>query len=92
MQPVRNRPATLTNSPAAIWKEACSMGRNTLTLRPHLHLPLRRLALCLDCEKCFELGATACPACGSGTWITLARFLEGGAAAEFAEARTPNAA
>jgi hypothetical protein len=48
------------------------------TLRPQLHLPLRRLALCLDCEECFELGAEACPACGSGTWITLARFLEGG--------------
>lgn len=55
------------------------------TLRPHVHLPLKRLALCLDCEKCFELGAAACPACGSRTWITLARFLEGApASAEFA--------
>ena len=50
------------------------------TLRPHLHLPLKRLALCLDCEECFELGAEACPACGSGTWTTLALFLEGGQA------------
>jgi hypothetical protein len=63
------------------------------TLRPQLHLPLKRLALCLDCEKCFELGAEACPACGSGTWITLARFLEGGqATAEFAGARASHAA
>jgi RNA polymerase subunit RPABC4/transcription elongation factor Spt4 len=63
------------------------------TLRPHLYFPLRRLALCLDCEKCFELGAEACPACGSGTWITLARFLDGGhASAEFAGARSPHAA
>lgn len=69
------------------------MQRDVSTLRPHLHLPLRRLALCLDCEKCFELGAAACPACGSRTWITLARFLEGGAAAaELADARTSNAA
>jgi len=68
------------------------MGRNSLTLRPQLHVPLKRLALCLDCEKCFELGATACPACGSSTWITLARFLEGGTAAEFADARASHAA
>ena len=63
------------------------------TLRPNLYFPLRRLALCLDCEKCFELGAEACPACGSGTWITLARFLDGGhASAELADARSPHAA
>ena len=68
------------------------MGRNTLTLRPQLHVPLERLALCLDCEKCFELGATACPACGSGTWIALARFLEGGAVGELVEARASDAA
>ena len=58
------------------------------TLRPYLHLPLKRLALCLDCEECFELGAEACPACGSGTWTTLALFLEGShASAELAGAR-----
>lgn len=63
------------------------------TLRPQLHLPLKRLALCLDCEKCFELGAEACPGCGSRTWITLARFLEGAqASAEFADARATHAA
>ena len=63
------------------------------TLRPQLHWPLRRLALCLDCEKCFELGAAACPACGSGTWITLARFLDGAqSSTELAGARTTHAA
>ncbi len=41
-----------------------------------VHLPLRRVALCLDCEECFEIGADSCPACGSETWCSLARFLE----------------
>jgi hypothetical protein len=40
-----------------------------------VHLPLKKLALCLDCDECFELGYTTCPACGSGTWSPLARFL-----------------
>jgi hypothetical protein len=40
------------------------------------HLPLRRVALCLDCDECFELGVDGCPACGSGTWTALGRFLE----------------
>jgi len=39
-------------------------------------LPFRRLALCLDCEVCFEIGPDRCHACGSETWCTLARFLE----------------
>ena len=42
---------------------------------PAMHLPLRRLALCLDCDECFEIN-DACPACGSETWTSLARFLE----------------
>ena len=42
---------------------------------PRMHLPLRRLALCLDCDECFEI-SHACPACGSETWTSLARFLE----------------
>lgn len=41
-----------------------------------VHLPLRRLALCLDCDECFEIGAATCPACGSETWTSLGRFLE----------------
>lgn len=46
------------------------------TLVPHVHLPLRRLALCLDCDECFEIGSGTCPACGSETWTSLSRFLE----------------
>ena len=42
---------------------------------PLMHLPLKRLALCLDCDECFEI-ADACPACGSETWTSLGRFLE----------------
>jgi hypothetical protein len=41
-----------------------------------LHLPLRRLALCLDCEACFDIGAPSCPACSADTWIPLAGFLD----------------
>ena len=41
-----------------------------------IHVPLTRLGLCLDCEECFEIGLDACPACGSETWMPLARFLE----------------
>lgn len=47
-----------------------------LAAGPRLHFPLRRLALCLDCEQCFEIGGDTCRACGSETWCTLARFLE----------------
>jgi len=41
-----------------------------------LHVPLRRLALCLDCETCFEVGSDTCPACGSRMWASVARFLD----------------
>ena len=41
-----------------------------------LHLPLKKLALCLDCDECFELGHEVCPACGSATWTPAARFLK----------------
>jgi hypothetical protein len=37
---------------------------------------LARLALCLDCEQCFEIDARRCPACGSKSSASLARFLE----------------
>ena len=43
-----------------------------------LHMPLRRLALCLDCEACFEIGTSSCPACGGDTWVLLAKFLDQG--------------
>jgi hypothetical protein len=41
-----------------------------------LHVPLARLALCLDCETCFEVGSATCPACGSRMWASVARFLD----------------
>src|SRR2546426_11088860 len=43
---------------------------------PRVHLPLRSLALCLDCDECFEVGPETCPACGSATWTSISRFLE----------------
>ena len=42
---------------------------------PRTHLPLRQLALCLDCDECFGIGPETCPSCGSSTWTSLARFL-----------------
>ena len=42
-----------------------------------LHVPLARVALCLDCEACFAIGSDACPACGSRAWASIARFLHG---------------
>jgi hypothetical protein len=62
------------------------MLRHAMRLRPQLHVPLRRLALCLDCEVCFELGPATCPACGSTTWTAIARFLEHAAASALEEA------
>ena len=46
------------------------------TISPRVHLPLRRVALCLDCDECFEIGSHTCPACGSTTWSSLSGFLE----------------
>ena len=40
-----------------------------------VHLPLRQLALCLDCDECFGISSRRCPACGSATWTLLSRFL-----------------
>jgi hypothetical protein len=40
------------------------------------HFPLRRLALCLDCDACFEIGSPTCPACGAESWVLLSRFLD----------------
>jgi hypothetical protein len=34
-------------------------------------LPLRRTAVCLDCEACFPLGARRCPSCASGAWMPM---------------------
>jgi rRNA maturation endonuclease Nob1 len=40
-----------------------------------LHVPLERVALCVDCETCFEISNHPCPACGSRTWVSVARLL-----------------
>jgi hypothetical protein len=40
-----------------------------------LYFPLARLALCADCEVCFEIGFDACPACGGRTWSPVARLI-----------------
>ena len=42
---------------------------------PRLYFPLARLALCADCEVCFEIGFDACPACGGRTWSPLAKLV-----------------
>lgn len=41
-----------------------------------LHLPLRRLALCVDCEACFDIGMPSCPGCGGDSWVLLTKFLD----------------
>ncbi|MGH7390564.1 MAG: hypothetical protein ACREM3_14065 [Candidatus Rokuibacteriota bacterium] len=51
------------------------LDRARKTPAPPLHFPLRKLALCLDCDACFEFGPRICPACGSETLASLARFL-----------------
>jgi hypothetical protein len=47
------------------------------TTPPGTYLPLARVALCLDCETCFDIGAAGCPACGSETLAAIGRFLVG---------------
>jgi hypothetical protein len=50
------------------------IGRRRI-LAASVHLPLRQLALCLDCDECFAIDSPACPACGGATWTALSRFL-----------------
>ena len=40
-----------------------------------VHLPLRQLALCLDCDECFAIGCPTCPACGSATWEVVRQLI-----------------
>ena len=56
---------------------------------PRVHIPLARLALCADCEVCFEIGPEQCPGCGSETWSPLSRFI--GNASEKAVVRAVHA-
>src|SRR6266566_4925947 len=51
------------------------MIRRRRMLAAKVHLPLRQLALCLDCDECFEISSPTCPACGSVTWTSLSGFL-----------------
>jgi hypothetical protein len=51
------------------------------TLAAKVHLPLRQLALCLDCDECFDIRSPMCPACGSATWTSLSLFLARASAA-----------
>jgi hypothetical protein len=51
------------------------MIRRRRMLAARVHLPLRQLALCLDCEECFGISSPTCPACGNATWTLLSRFL-----------------
>jgi hypothetical protein len=51
------------------------------------HLPLRQLALCLDCDECFSISSPTCPACGSATWTLLSRFLAQASSADQARHR-----
>ena len=53
-----------------------TMVRGSGMIADSTHLPLRKLALCLDCDECFELGSMTCSACGSRTWTPLARFID----------------
>ena len=46
-----------------------------LTAAPRVHIPLDRVALCLDCDACFDVEYHHCPACGSGTWSSVSRFI-----------------
>lgn len=50
--------------------------RGRIQAQSSVHVPLKKLALCLDCDVCFELALGTCPACGGETWAPLARFLE----------------
>ncbi|HET7342283.1 MAG TPA: hypothetical protein VFL90_12550 [Methylomirabilota bacterium] len=49
--------------------------RAQLTDTARSYFPLARLALCLACDVCFEIGPETCPACGSETWSPLSRFI-----------------
>src|SRR5438093_11723617 len=40
-----------------------------------VYFPLARVALCADCEVCFEIGPDACPACGGTSWSPISRLL-----------------
>ena len=65
------------------------IGRRRI-LAARVHLPLRQLALCLDCDECFAISSPTCPACGSATWTGLSRFMAQASSAR--DPRCPDAA
>lgn len=50
------------------------------------HIPFTMLARCDDCDECFNLRNRACPACGSGRFTNVARWI-----ADTAQERTKRA-
>ena len=42
---------------------------------PVLHLALDDAVLCIECDRIFKVGPAVCPACGSGAFTSLARWL-----------------
>jgi hypothetical protein len=46
----------------------------SLGAAPYVHLPRRRLALCLACDECFDIVAERCPACGGAARTSLSRL------------------
>ena len=69
--------------------QAGAMRTRAQVTTPRVHIPLARLALCVDCEVCFEIGPEQCPGCGSETWSPLSRFI--GNASEKAVVRAVHA-
>ena len=69
-------PAEGSLGPAPIPEVRTSMISRDPMPAPHVHLPLRRLALCLACDECFDIVAERCPACGGATWTSLSRLAE----------------
>lgn len=41
---------------------------------PRNHMPMSRVAICLDCESVFWMDKT-CPACGSKQWVALTNWI-----------------
>ena len=71
---------TITSRKTAVLRVALALPlvpvmRVSNPLPSAVHIPLGRVALCLDCDACFDLGYQRCPACGSGTWSSMSRFI-----------------
>lgn len=63
------------------WYRVCSLHTDmvvssVLLVVARVPVPLRNLAVCTACDECFELGAVACPSCGSEQHRPLAELWE----------------